>query len=85
MRTFLLGAAIGYVLGTRAGRDRYEQIVRAYRAIIDHPAVQTAAGVARAKISEKTGFGAGSTRSTAREPNRSAPDGQRTDARTPRP
>ncbi|MEU6643394.1 hypothetical protein ABZ863_12680 [Saccharomonospora sp. NPDC046836] len=55
MKTFLLGAAVGYVLGARAGRARYEQIVRTYRKIADHPAVQGAAGVARAKVSEKVG------------------------------
>lgn len=27
--TLLIGAAAGYVLGTRAGRERYEQIVDA--------------------------------------------------------
>ncbi|PXY27663.1 hypothetical protein [Prauserella muralis] len=55
MKTFLLGAAVGYVLGARAGRARYEQIVRTYRKIADHPAVQGAAGVARAKVGEKVG------------------------------
>ncbi|WP_199435120.1 hypothetical protein [Qaidamihabitans albus] len=55
MKTFLLGAAVGYVLGARAGRARYEQIVRTYRGIADHPAVQGAAGVARAKVGEKLG------------------------------
>ena len=58
MKVFLLGAAIGYVLGARAGRDRYDQIVRTYRRLLDHPAVQGAAGVARAKVEEKTGLGA---------------------------
>jgi hypothetical protein len=57
MKAFLLGAAVGYVLGARAGRARYDQIVRTYRKIADHPAVQGAAGIARAKIGEKTGFG----------------------------
>lgn len=52
MKTFLLGAAAGYVLGARAGRERYEQIVRTYHQIADHPAVQGAAGVARAKVTE---------------------------------
>lgn len=56
MRIFLLGALVGYVLGTRAGRDRYEQILRTYRKLLDHPAVQGAAGIARAKIGEKTGL-----------------------------
>ncbi|WP_309113018.1 hypothetical protein [Saccharothrix sp.] len=57
MKGILLGAAVGYVLGARAGRERYDQIVRAYRALVDHPAVQGAAGIVRAKVSEKTGFG----------------------------
>lgn len=30
---------MGYVLGTRAGRGRYEQIVRAWRRFRGHPAV----------------------------------------------
>lgn len=55
MKMFLLGAAAGYVLGARAGRARYEQIVRNYRRLADHPAVQGAAGVARAKLGEKVG------------------------------
>jgi hypothetical protein len=31
--------------------------MRTYRKIADHPAIQGAAGVARAKIGEKTGLG----------------------------
>ncbi|TDV54173.1 hypothetical protein [Actinophytocola oryzae] len=57
MKTFILGAAIGYVLGAKAGRGRYDQIMRTYRRIADHPAVQGAAGIARAKVGEKTGLG----------------------------
>jgi hypothetical protein len=55
MKTFLLGVAAGYVLGSRAGRQRYDQIVRAYRQLSDHPLVQGAAGIIRAKIGERTG------------------------------
>jgi hypothetical protein len=47
---FVLGAATGYVLGARAGRERYEQLSRTYRRVADHPAVQGAAGVAKAKV-----------------------------------
>jgi hypothetical protein len=54
MRMFLLGVAAGYVLGSRAGRQRYEQIVRAYRQLVDHPVVQGAAGIMRAKIGGET-------------------------------
>jgi hypothetical protein len=52
MLTFLLGAAVGYVLGTKAGRTRYEQLRRTYQRIADHPAVQGAAGVVRARAEE---------------------------------
>lgn len=55
MKAFLLGAAAGYVLGAKAGHERYEQILRTYRKLADHPAVQGAAGVARAKVGEKVG------------------------------
>ncbi|MFD9895255.1 hypothetical protein ACFWY9_38440 [Amycolatopsis sp. NPDC059027] len=57
MKKFLLGAGLGYVLGAKAGRARYDQFVQAYRRIVDHPMVQGAAGVARAKLSEKFGRG----------------------------
>lgn len=50
MIAFLLGAAVGYVLGARAGRERYEQLARTYRRVADHPAVQGAAGIAKAKV-----------------------------------
>ena len=40
MLKFLLGAAVGYVLGARAGHERYEQLVRTYQRLSDHPAVQ---------------------------------------------
>ncbi len=50
MVRFLLGVALGYVLGTRAGHERYEQLVHAYQRAADHPAVQGAAGFARATV-----------------------------------
>ncbi|NMH99908.1 hypothetical protein [Pseudonocardia acidicola] len=52
MLKFLLGAAAGYVLGARAGHERYEQLVRTYHRVADHPAVQGAAGVVRARVEE---------------------------------
>ena len=53
MFRFLLGAGVGYVLGSRAGRERYEQIKRWTTRAVDHPAVQGAAGFVQAKVSEK--------------------------------
>ncbi len=40
--TFLAGFATGYVLGSRAGRERYEQIRRSAKALAASPAVQRA-------------------------------------------
>ena len=57
MKVFLVGVAVGYVLGAKAGRERYDQIMRAYHTVLEHPALQSAAGVARAKIGEKLGRG----------------------------
>jgi hypothetical protein len=57
MLKFLLGAGVGYVLGARAGRDRYDQLVRTYQRMADHPAVQGAAGVVRARVEERMNGG----------------------------
>jgi hypothetical protein len=47
--SFLAGLATGYVLGTRAGRERYEQIMRAARTLAENPTVQQAAGAVQAQ------------------------------------
>jgi hypothetical protein len=57
MKAFLLGLAAGYVLGAKAGRQRYDQLVHAYQVVADHPMVQGAAGVIRAKLGEQLGRG----------------------------
>ncbi|GAA4625715.1 hypothetical protein GCM10023196_030970 [Actinoallomurus vinaceus] len=49
---FLVGAAAGYVLGTRAGQERYEQIKRLSRRVAENPTVQEAAGVLRAQAGD---------------------------------
>ena len=46
-----LGFVIGYVAGSKAGRERYEQIVRLSSKAVHHPAVQGAAGAVQAKLS----------------------------------
>jgi|KBSSwiStaDraftv2_1062776.scaffolds.fasta_scaffold10919_8 hypothetical protein len=42
---FIVGGAVGYVLGTKAGHERYEQIVSLARRIMGSQTVQSAAGV----------------------------------------
>ncbi|MEO3930947.1 hypothetical protein ABGB07_44970 [Micromonosporaceae bacterium B7E4] len=48
---FVGGLAVGFVLGARAGRERYEELVLKGRKVLDHPTVQEAAGVAQAQAS----------------------------------
>ncbi|GIJ47083.1 hypothetical protein Val02_39690 [Virgisporangium aliadipatigenens] len=42
---FLGGLAAGFVLGSRAGREKYEEIVSKARQLQEHPTVQEARGV----------------------------------------
>jgi hypothetical protein len=46
---FLGGLAAGFVLGTRAGREKYNELVMNARKVWDHPTVQEAAGVVQAQ------------------------------------
>ncbi|KUJ66329.1 hypothetical protein ACZ90_37530 [Streptomyces albus subsp. albus] len=41
--TFITGVAVGYVLGTRAGRERYEQLRKAAQRFSQNPAVRNTA------------------------------------------
>jgi hypothetical protein len=43
------GFAAGYVLGSKAGRERYEQIVGASQRVWGNPTVQSTAGVLQAQ------------------------------------
>jgi len=51
---FVLGLAIGYVLGTRAGRERYDQIVKFSRQVMGSPAAQKATYTVKTKTTEVT-------------------------------
>lgn len=59
--TFAVGAATGYVLGTRAGRERYEQLKRMVKQALESPQAQWAKDQARAQA----GSLAGKARDTA--------------------
>ena len=48
----VVGVAAGYVLGTKAGRGRYEQISRAARAVAGSPATKKIVEVSRQKLSD---------------------------------
>jgi SLT domain-containing protein len=51
--SLLAGGAIGYVLGTRAGRERYEQIVAQAQSFWNNPKVQEKASQAQDLAKEK--------------------------------
>lgn len=44
---FVVGLGVGYVLGTRAGRERYEQISRAAERVWNRPDVQQGVGTVK--------------------------------------
>ncbi|MGY1914051.1 hypothetical protein ABC795_06235 [Blastococcus sp. HT6-30] len=50
--SFVAGFGAGYVLGSRAGRERYEQIRRAWDKAKDDPRLQSIAGMAQAKADD---------------------------------
>ncbi|RVW04877.1 hypothetical protein [Rhodococcus spongiicola] len=52
MLQLLVGVAAGYVLGTRAGRARYEQISKAAKAVATSPATKKVVEVGRQKLSD---------------------------------
>lgn len=49
---FLGGLAAGFVLGARAGREKYEEIVATARKVREHPTVQEARGVVQEQASK---------------------------------
>ncbi|MFC5337034.1 YtxH domain-containing protein [Leucobacter denitrificans] len=49
---FVLGAALGYVLGSRAGRERYEQIKRGASAVWETPLVQQGVSAVKHQIGD---------------------------------
>ena len=52
--TFLAGFAVGFVAGARAGRERYEQMVKLARKAAENPTVQQVTRAAGAKATELT-------------------------------
>lgn len=44
---------VGYVLGAKAGRRRYEQIAGTYRAVTGHPATKAALDAGRRKVADR--------------------------------
>ena len=83
--SFLAGFGAGYVLGSKAGREWYEEIKRGYARAKDDPRLQSLAGMAQARADgvlnsakARVGLGSSGDRSSAAGPGsvpraRSAP------------
>jgi hypothetical protein len=53
--TFVTGFAAGYVLGSKAGRARYEQIMKQFRAVMGKPEVHQAADTVKHEAGDLLG------------------------------
>jgi uncharacterized protein YgiB involved in biofilm formation len=51
---FMVGFGAGYVLGSKAGHERYEQLRRLYDNLMSSPQFQRASG--KAKVAVETGY-----------------------------
>ncbi|WLP87126.1 hypothetical protein Q9G90_00105 [Corynebacterium stationis] len=53
MFQFVVGAAAGYVLGTKAGRKRFHQIKNAYEKTVNSPVAKSAVSATRKTIANR--------------------------------
>jgi hypothetical protein len=64
---FVAGAAVGYVLGARAGRKRYEQIKSAANKVWQSPGIQKQVNAAEDFVAAKVGDVPGAVFDTAKK------------------
>lgn len=50
---YVVALGLGYVLGAKAGRRRYEQIVATYRALTSSPAAKSVIEAGRRKVANR--------------------------------
>ena len=53
MIRYFVVLAVGYVLGSKAGRRRYEQIAGTYKAVTESPAAKAVIDAGRRKIADR--------------------------------
>jgi hypothetical protein len=73
--------AVGYVMGTKAGRQRYEKIAGTYRAVTNSPATKAVLDAGRRKIAERVSPDPSMVRVTPIDPGTEVLEPQRTRAR----
>ncbi|MGD7002846.1 hypothetical protein [Corynebacterium halotolerans] len=53
MIQFVIGAAAGYVFGTKAGRKRFEQIKKGYETAVNSPVTKSAVNATRKALADR--------------------------------
>jgi hypothetical protein len=77
---FAAGAAAGYLFGTKAGRERYDQIMGQARQLAQQPAVAEARAKLRALVDTGTGAATARLRQAAGRPATDSSNGYPTDS-----
>ncbi len=77
MIRFVVVLGVGYVLGSKAGRERYEQLKGTYHAITQSPAAKSVIDAGRRKIAEKVSPDPGLTELTVIETDGTEQPGKR--------
>jgi len=70
--TLVIGLAAGYVLGARAGQERYEEIKTQAKRLLHDPRVQKKAEQAQAKVADATHQAADKAKETAQQATQQA-------------
>ena len=78
--TLLAGVAVGYVLGARAGHERYEQIKAGATRFAQNPKVQSAAAKAQDTVTEQAATAAGAAKEKVSDAASTAADKVRREA-----
>ncbi len=78
---FVLG--VGYVLGAKAGRHRYEQISATYRTLTENPATKAMIDAGRRKVADRVSPDPAMVRLTAIDAETSVLAPEQPDVQTP--
>jgi CHASE3 domain sensor protein len=71
----LIGVGVGYVLGTRAGRERYDQMVDKAQSLWRDPRTQDKVAKARQVAQERAGQAAGTVQGAVQDKAQHVADG----------
>ncbi|MGA9375604.1 MAG: hypothetical protein WBV64_11375 [Mycobacterium sp.] len=85
MFRFVVVLGVGYVLGAKAGRRRYEQISATYRAVTENPTTKAVLDAGRRKVADRLSPDPAMVRLTAIDSETSVLQPEESDVQTPNP